>query len=100
MHRPGQSFNYTIQPYKCATCNPDYCFATVRANASGVWQYNGNIILNVMASSTVAGNTYGFMPNTIAQNEVTVTNLDCHHPGSLEITEKRQGNFYVCLDGR
>jgi gliding motility-associated-like protein len=84
---------YTTPTTTCTTCNPNTWFATVTANASGVWQYTGNILHNVLASSTVANNTYGFQPFTIGKNEVTVTNYDCHHEGSLKITEPRQGNF-------
>ena len=87
----------TVQLYEyftqCGTCNPNFCFATVTANAAGKWQYNGAISLNVMASSTVNNNTYGFQPFTMAQTEATVTNFDCHHGGSITLNENRVGNF-------
>jgi gliding motility-associated-like protein len=87
----------TVQLYystnKCSSCNPNTWFATVTANGSGKWSYSGNTTQNVMASSTVSNNTVGFQPYSIQPEEVTVTNYDCHHAGSLEIVEKRSGRF-------
>ena len=87
----------TVQLYEyftqCSTCNPNFCFATVTADAAGKWQYNGAISLNVMASSTVNNNTYGFQPFAMAQTDATVTNFDCQHAGSITLNENRVGKF-------
>ncbi|MFI5137200.1 MAG: gliding motility-associated C-terminal domain-containing protein [Sphingobacteriales bacterium] len=90
---PGATVQLYYYKTQCTTCNPNFCFATVTANTNGVWQYSGNIQMNVMASSTVNNNTFGFQPFTIGQNEVTITNYDCHHAGSIVFNEPRQGNF-------
>ncbi|HZY37241.1 MAG TPA: gliding motility-associated C-terminal domain-containing protein [Mucilaginibacter sp.] len=90
---PGATVQLYFYKTQCGTCNPNFCFATVTADANGKWRYNGAITLNVMASSTVANNTYGFQPFVMNQKEVTITNFDCHHPGSIELKEARQGNF-------
>ncbi len=90
---PGAIVQLYYTTTRCNNCNPNTCFATVTTNAAGKWQYNGTVLQNVMASSTVNNNTYGFGPFNIAQNEVTITNFDCHHGGSIHFTEPRQGNF-------
>ena len=86
----------TVQLYftqtKCSSCNPNSCFATVTANANGHWTYSGSITQNVLASSTVSNNTIGFQFDALAQSEVTITNFDCHHTGSIELNENRQGH--------
>jgi len=83
---------YYTQP-KCSNCNPNSCFATVTASGTGTWTYTGTITQNVLASSTVLNNTIGFQFDSLAQDEVTVTNFDCHHQGSIAFKEPRQGNF-------
>ncbi|BAU53323.1 gliding motility-associated C-terminal domain-containing protein [Mucilaginibacter gotjawali] len=78
---------------KCTSCNPNSCFATVTADAAGQWSYTGSITQNVLASSTVLNNTIGFQFDAISQTDVTITNFDCHHAGSIALTENRVGNF-------
>lgn len=89
--------NATVQLYytatKCGSCNPNTCFATVTANALGKWQYSGTITGNVLASSTVSNNTVGFLVDSLSQSEVTITNYDCHHGGSIVFNEVRSGNL-------
>lgn len=88
----------TVQLYytqsKCNTsCNPNSCFATINANAAGKWTYTGAITQNVLASSTLFNNTVGFQFDSLATDEMTVVNYDCHHAGSLTLKEPRTGNF-------
>ncbi len=88
----------TVQLYftqvKCnASCNPNSCFATVTANAAGKWTYTGAIAQNVLASSTLFNNTVGFQFDSLATDEATVVNYDCHHAGSITLKEPRTGNF-------
>jgi len=95
----------TVQLYytqtKCTTCNPNSCFATVTANSSGKWSYSGSITQNVLASSTVLNNTVGFQFDALTPDEVTITNFDCHHAGSIVLNETRQGNFqFVWTDSK
>ncbi|WP_295668474.1 gliding motility-associated C-terminal domain-containing protein, partial [uncultured Mucilaginibacter sp.] len=95
----------TVQLYftqtKCTTCNPNSCFATVTADAAGIWSYTGSITQNVLASSTVANNTIGFQFDAITQTDVTITNFDCHHAGSIALIENRVGNFqYLWTDSQ
>jgi gliding motility-associated-like protein len=86
---------------KCTTCNPNSCFATVTANGAGKWQYAGAITKNVLASSTLLNNTVGFQFDSLAQDEVTITNFDCHHGGSIVLKENRQSNFqFIWADGK
>lgn len=80
---------------KCTTCNPNQWFATVTANASGSWQYNGTVSQNVLASSTLNNNTVGFLIDSLSQNEVTILNYDCHHGGSITLNEPRLGQFQL-----
>ncbi|MDB5155489.1 MAG: hypothetical protein JWR50_196 [Mucilaginibacter sp.] len=100
---PGAIVQLYYTTSTCQTCNPTSWFATVKADESGVWDYKGDTKQNIMASSTMANNTYGFQPFYISPQEVTVTNKDCHHGGSLEINEKRQGRFQFIwkdIDGK
>ena len=87
----------TVQLYftqtRCTTCNPNTWFATVTADNNGKWTYVGAITQNVLASSTLFNNTVGFQFDLLATDEVTITNYDCHHAGSIELKEARQGNF-------
>jgi gliding motility-associated-like protein len=85
---------YYTDNSKCpATCNPYSCFATVTANANGKWQFTGSQPLNILASSTVGNNTVGFKFDSLAQDEVTIANFDCHHAGSITLNEPRTSNF-------
>lgn len=90
---PGATVQLYYSTTQCTTCNPNTWFATVSADANGIWDYQGDTRQNVMASSTVGGNTIGFEPYFISPDQVTIVNNDCHHKGSLEITEKRYGRF-------
>ncbi|TWJ02255.1 gliding motility-associated-like protein [Mucilaginibacter frigoritolerans] len=89
----------TVQLYntatKCNSCNPNQWFATVTANGSGKWQYNGPTVQNVLASSTVNNNTVGFQIDALSQSEVTIVNYDCHHGGSISLNEPRLGEFQM-----
>jgi gliding motility-associated-like protein len=86
---------YYTDNIKCpSNCNPYSCFATVTANSNGKWQYTGSQPLNVLASSTVGNNTVGFQFDSLAKDEVTITNFDCQNAaGSVVLKEPRQGNF-------
>jgi gliding motility-associated-like protein len=97
---PGAQVQLYYTDTKCsATCNPYACFATIMANSNGKWQYTGSQPLNILASSTVLNNTVGFQFDSLAQDEVTITNYDCHHSGSVVLKEQRQGNFqYLWTD--
>jgi gliding motility-associated-like protein len=97
---PGAQVQLYYTDTKCsATCNPYACFATIMANSNGKWQYTGSQPLNILASSTVLNNTVGFQFDSLAQDEVTITNYDCHHGGSVVLKEQRQGNFqYLWTD--
>ena len=90
---PGATVQLYYTTLNCANCNPETWFATVIANSNGVWEYSGDTKKNVMASSTVNNNTFGFAPLSIDSADVTVNNIDCHHPGSIELNEKRTGRF-------
>jgi gliding motility-associated-like protein len=89
----------TVQLYytatKCGTCNPNTWFATVTANAAGLWQYSGNTVQNVLASSTVNNNTVGFQFDSLSTTEVNIVNYDCHHAGSITFKENRLGRMQV-----
>jgi len=89
----------TVQLYytdqKCVACNPKTSFATVTANGTGKWTYNGPVTQNVVASSTLFNNTVGFQFDSLAQDEVTITNFDCHHAGSIVLKEKRLNKFIL-----
>lgn len=90
---PGAIVQLYYSTTQCTTCNPNTWFATVMADANGVWDYIGDTRQNIMVSSTVANNTIGFQPYVISQDEVAILNQDCHHKGSIEIAEKRHGRF-------
>jgi gliding motility-associated-like protein len=95
----------TVQLYftktLCNSCNPNTYFATVTANASGNWSYAGAITQNVLASSTLDNNTVGFLIDSLSQSEVTITNFDCHHDGSIAFKEPRTGNLnFTWLDSK
>jgi gliding motility-associated-like protein len=79
----------------CPNCNPKTWFTTVTADQNGKWDYKGDTRQNIMVSATLNNNTIGFVPLAIAADEVKVINYDCHHKGSLEIIEKRQGRLQV-----
>jgi gliding motility-associated-like protein len=87
----------TVQLYytqtKCTTCNPNSWFATVTASATGTWLYTGAVAQNVLASSTLDNNTVGFQFDSLTTDEATITNLDCHHGGSIALKENRTSNF-------
>jgi gliding motility-associated-like protein len=90
---PGATVQLYYSTSQCNSCNPNTWFATVTADANGVWDYKGNTAQNVMASSTVGGNTVGFQPYYVSPDQVTVINKDCHHNGSIKMNEKRSGRF-------
>jgi gliding motility-associated-like protein len=89
----------TVQLYNtattCGSCNPNKWFATVTANGSGKWQYNGPTVQNVLASSTLNNNTVGFQIDALSASEVTIVNYDCHHGGSITLNEPRLGEFQM-----
>jgi len=90
---PGAMVQLYYSTEQCSTCNPNTWFATVTADVNGVWTYKGDTRKNVMASSTVGGRTIGFEPYYIGPDQVNVLNYDCHHKGSIELKEKREGRF-------
>ncbi|MEO3404102.1 gliding motility-associated C-terminal domain-containing protein [Mucilaginibacter sp. CAU 1740] len=91
---PGAKVQLYYSTTQCnGYCNPDTWFATITANSSGIWVYNGPVLHKVMVTSTVNHNTFGVEPFHILPSDVTVTNIDCHHLGSIKLNEQREGKF-------
>jgi gliding motility-associated-like protein len=78
---------------KCGSCNPNSWFATVTADNTGKWSYNGVITQNVLASSTLFNNTVGFQIDSLSVSEVNITNSDCNKGGAIKLKENRTTEF-------
>jgi len=88
----------------CTGCNPTTWFANVTADGNGKWSYNGNTTQDILVSSTVNNNTFGFQRYLIYPSDVTLLDFDCHHPGSIKVNLNRTGritfNWYDNATGK
>lgn len=90
----GASIQLYSTEADCGNCNPKERFATIIADGSGEWVYNGLLTGPVMASSTIGDKTTGFEPKIIHKEEVTIQDYTCHQKGAIEINLKKAGDFY------
>lgn len=67
---------------RCKTCAPQTYFASVNADASGNWTYNGTISGTVIANATYKNNSSDFSFTRINTDHLKVTNT-CGGPGSI-----------------
>jgi len=83
----------------CPYCNPTTWFTNVTADANGNWTYNGNTTQDILASSTVNNNTFGFQRFLIYPSDVTIQNFNCQHKGSIKVNQDRTGRIqFVWID--
>jgi len=78
--------NATVDLYysdKCNTCAPQYYFASVVADASGNWAYNGQISGIVIANATYNNSSSEFTEPEIISDNVIITNA-CGGSGSIK----------------
>ncbi|HTK21607.1 MAG TPA: gliding motility-associated C-terminal domain-containing protein [Mucilaginibacter sp.] len=67
---------------RCKTCAPQTYFASVNADVSGKWTYNGTISSTVIANATYNNNSSDFSFTRINTDHLKITN-ECGGPASI-----------------